>query len=218
MWMEGDQGVALTGGNVASWTNEAPNGVAVTACPSALLTTVSSAANGHAAVHFNLNCMTASDDTSLHWGTDDFIVEAVVRLEANSTASGVLWNKGVGFSLLAVPGAQSVAYNFSGGGVVANAGSPISADGVFHVVGIRRVGSSLQVRVGGQAMGTATLAGTEDGTQAGQPLYLGVLAPQYATLTGFVGDVAELVAVHGTTSDANVAKLESYFTTKYALP
>jgi hypothetical protein len=218
MWLEGDQ-VVLSGGNVATWTNQASNGVSPTACPGAVLSAVSNAANGHAAVHFSLACLTASDDTSFHWGTDDFLVEAVVRVQTNSAAIGTLWNKGAGFYLGAEPGAQIAGYNATGAtSDTVTASSAFGADGAFHMVGMRRVGSSFQLRVNGQVMGTTTLGGSEDGNQSGQPLYLGAAAPQYESLTGFVGDVAELVAVHGTTSDTAVANLESYFVGKFALP
>jgi hypothetical protein len=219
VWLEGDVGVTANGNSVTAWANQVSNGVPVTpgGCTNAP-TTVSAAANGHGAVNFSGSCMTSADDQRLQWASDDFIVEAVVRVPAAASGAGILWFKGAvggsGFDLIASPGSQSAGYF---GDSNAAAGAPFGADGAFHVVGMRRVGTNIEVRVNGQAT-IAALTAADSASEVGSPLYIGVGAPMEQGVTQFVGDVAEIVAVHGTTSDVNVGKLEQYFKQKYALP
>ncbi len=91
---------------------------------------------------------------------------------------------------------------------------------MIHLLGGRRTGNTLEIRVDGQSSGTLTDGSVAvDVSAAGANAAIGAnggnLSPEFQQLHG---DVAEIVAVHGTLAPADLASLEQYLMTRYAIP
>jgi hypothetical protein len=98
-------------------------------------------------------------------------------------------------------------------------------DGSVHLIGGLRVGSTLQVRVDGVASSSTAAdagpeAGLNDDVSAVNSL-VGIGQNCVSAASGFqqyAGDIAEMLAIHGTLSASDLASVEAYLKTKYAIP
>jgi len=171
--------------------------------------------NGHTAVRFASTQTTLyiADATSLQWGTGDFAVEVVEMpgssLEASTIISKLNSATMAGFEFEVGPNAGTEAY-FSGMGLqISNPGSGNGSR--FHVAGFRRRNGALEVRVDGTSVPGSfpgDLSEAQNGVTLGYNQVRGI---------GLIGDIAEVVAVKGTLSDADLTSLESYLRAKYNL-
>jgi hypothetical protein len=91
--------------------------------------------------------------------------------------------------------------------ILADAGG--TDDGRRHVVGARRRGATVELRVDGK-ISTATFAPTLDLSAPGRDLVIGAWPP-------LEGAVSEVIAVEGTLSDEAVAELERYLRGRYGI-
>jgi hypothetical protein len=232
LWLDGTKGVQTSGGAVTSWEDQ--SGLANDATPSAPGSSapalVANAIGGAPAVRFDgASRFVIPDDPSLQFGTGDFVVAVVAR---HTTPSDVGW----GYGLLYIK--YQVAFPFTGPALVANyeeGSTQIAAQLVYHqaVIGTAQEGlndgqprslvmrrraapglASLELRLNGETSATSTgSAYAIDVSAPGRPVFVGGTPD----LQDIVGDIAEVVAVNGATSDADVAALECYLEAKYGL-
>ncbi len=184
--------------------------------------------NGHPVVLLDNNSIFAiPESTSLIWGTGDFSLYVVF---ANESALD-------NFSLIAgkydqtapFPGPNLYANYFTPGPstkiaaridsthYTLEADDSGSNDDKFRMVGMRRSGVKLELRIDGVSTSSDD-AGYSDGGA------IDVTAPDASFYVGgrpigapMSGRVAEVIGVKGTLSDADVSALEAYLKTKYGL-
>jgi hypothetical protein len=231
-WLDAARGIAGT--PVASWADQsgAGNNATQTMAPSQPALTASGI-NGLPAVSFDgaLTFLQIADSATTRWGAGDFALMVVARGAPNVATNAMLYNK----SEAAAPYAGiNLFLNVTRGAASAKASLQLDADfhattrddfgdANPHVFGGRLVttGASalLEVRVDGARQGTLSLAGSAVNLDApGRATIIGHNG--YSPLSGFQafkGDIAEVVAVKGTVSDAELANLEAYLMNKYAL-
>jgi hypothetical protein len=181
--------------------------------------------NGHPVVSLdNDSILAIPESTSLIWGTGDFSLFVVF---ANESAT---------FALVA--GKYDENAPFPGPNLYANFFMPVpstkiaarldsthytleeddsgSNDDKFRMVGMRRSGARLELRIDG--VSTISDAGYPDGgavdvTAPDASFYIG----GRPTGSPMSGRVAEVIGIKGTLSDADVDALEAYLKTKYGL-
>jgi hypothetical protein len=77
----------------------------------------------------------------------------------------------------------------------------------------------LEVRVDGARQGTLSISPPIDADAPGQAVIIGYNGYNPSPgFQAFKGDIAEIVAVKGPVTDAELQSLESYLKSKYALP
>jgi hypothetical protein len=231
LWLSADHGVTASSNNVVAWADRSTFGNNATQIVTERQPTlVANGIGAHPVIRFNgQNMLQIADSASLQWGTGDFTIEMVASWKnATSAAPGYamlvskqtsgtgypgasLWGNFTVPSLDTVLGAQIDTSNY------ARSTTNALNDGVVRVLGGRRVGTTLEVRVGGAAAGNATV-GSVDVNAVGFPMYIGG-QPNGGTAVyqALDGDVAEIVLVKGPLSAADLAELETYLKTKYGL-
>lgn len=167
------------------------------------------------------------DNPTIQWGKDDFAIATVVRYTNPQPTFALVVGK---YDLQApFPGPNIYANYFApqpstamvgridGNHVVASSVTGCN-DGKPHVVVLRRTGTGIDVRVDDKASANA-----EAGAEAGGPI--DVTAPDADIVignrpngtAGLRGDVAEVIGIRGTVTDAEVSSLESYLRAKWGL-
>ena len=230
LWLDAAKGVTTNGALVVTWADQSGHkndGAGVFSQP----TLVASAINGLPAVRFSATAGTrivVGDSPSLEWGTGDYLVAVVARFDnaptATSSAVGVFYQKlNGGGSAVSFSGNQ-----FDLNTLVPSAGlqmledtkndltsSTAWGDGVARLYVARRAGQTLEIRVNGSPIASVAENGSVDVSNPGADVGIG----SYATNSGenLDGDVAELVAVAGPMSAADLATLEGGLVSKYAL-
>jgi hypothetical protein len=196
----------------------------------------SNAIGGRPAVHFNgapdgaPDYMVVQDRSSLQFSTGDFLIALVA---AHTTSTAGTWGYGLLYSkedkAAPFPGAALVANTWSRTGqieaqVALSAPSVITTmadynDGQPFYLALHRFGESgggatatLDLRVNGKDAGSTNGPGAAlDVSATGQPLFLGGSGNGQC----IVGDLAEVVAIKGSVTDAEIDALEAYFRAKY---
>lgn len=232
LWLDGTRGVQTSGEAVTSWDDR--SGLKNDAAPSATGGSdpvfAASAIGAAPAVRFDgTSHLVIQDDASLQFGTGDFLIAMMVR---HATPIDVGWGYGLfyikyeialpytGPALLAnteertTQVAAQITYHDA---IIATAQGGIN-DGQPRVLVMRRSGSpgfaSLEIRLNGATSAISTgSAYAADVSAPGRPVFLGGTPD----MQNIVGDIAEIVAVKGATSDAEVSALEGYLETKYGL-
>jgi hypothetical protein len=237
----GDGGVE---GGVAGWNDLSGNGNnAYQHTGSQQPTYDPDGPNGLAAISFTpgasgIACLLMNDAPSLQWGTGDFSIFAVIRGDSHSSALAMLYQKtgspnfdGANFYLVnrttTDGGTENLATIQVAGNTYLESTPPPSSfiDGSVHLIGGLRVGSTLQVRVDGVASSSTAAdagpeAGLNDDVSAVNSL-VGIGQNCVSAASGFqqyAGDIAEMLAIHGTLSASDLASVEAYLKTKYAIP
>jgi len=245
LWLDAAKGVTQANNAVSTWAdqtsyhNDASGGsgngahqpmVSATAINNlpAMEFTIPTTQNG-ASQYFDI-----ADSASLEFGTGDFAIFMVAEYDnptANSpNTQATFYTKVAGNTVPTGPQLYGNAAGTTPNSIVAVVRARIDAndaidstaanynDGKFHRIGIRRVGSTLQVWTDGTSTTiTPDAGGNVDVSAAGTDATIG------ATITnGFPGQrlsggIAEVVGVSGTLSDGDTANLDGYFKTKYAL-
>jgi hypothetical protein len=215
LWLDPDRGLASPAG-ITKWSDQSPAGndaVAVDAPAPSIVTT----RNGHAGVHFASagGYFDLGDSASLRWGTSPFVIELVTRF--GQAPNSVLYKKhddsGPPY-LGALLGASSrvVVAWLEQGCVVQNQPGEFFDNDTWHVIGMRRDGNGLELRIDGAV----------DNSQPHAPFDISVPG-QHATIGGSTnggsieGDIAEFVIFVGDDSLADAARLEAYLKVKYNL-
>ncbi len=226
LWLDAAKGVEQASGYVYGWADQSGNGNNATGMPAsssgAVPAYVTNDIHGLPGVHFSDSSYLSIDDSpTLRFGTGDFLVAVVVA-----------WT-GMGTNCLVYAKAEYDTSPFLGTLIFANFDFSTSVgfetrgvdpdyvegttmglnDGNPRLVWVERTGVTLSVFVAG-VVTSATVTPPDDCDAVGYPAYLGAQAEGRQPLTG---DIAEVVAVQGTISTANLNALESYFNTKYGL-
>lgn len=207
LWLDPDQGVVedpTAPGTMLKWQDQSPNHfIATVTSGGGHLQIDPVAINGHNAFVCH-NRLTIEDDPALNFGTGDFGIALVVKPSiGNST---IFWQK----NETSNPGTtqfKAPDYFFQVGG----GGGPQVAmltpnPNKFHAIILR--GPSVEMFADGM---TAT-GGTSTGDLS-SPLW-----PLWMCIDSGTGaEIAEVIAVKGTLSNAHVASLQGYFSDKFGL-
>ncbi len=239
LWLESETGVTFSGAS-PRWEDQSGGGNhALPVLGMSLPDRNASTKNGHQALGFHeTECLEIPDAPSLQWGTGDFFVGAVTENNWNRP----MWDGGSVFTYqegrfvrkrygevyskiasLFGPG-PTLAYN----DWTDQSWKIIGSVDVAHmlraprtpygdpprVLGLRRKGNVLELRVDGAVV--STLA------DAGAPVDVSAMGTKVAIggrkgLTNFVGSIWEIVAAKGTVADSDVAAFEAYAKSKYGL-
>lgn len=234
LWLDANEPSTLTlgGGNVVTlWKDRSTqmNDAAQSGTGTVHLVSSVVEFGGKNVLEFADGPLVVADSTSLRWGdTDEFLVVLAGYHTATDTTDRFFFAKfdtqTIGPALLGGAGAHAqlagALLDYSdflagtgGTGVVAPAATN---DGKQHIFAIRRLGgagTTLQLRIDGVATAatvTARLASTAE------PLVIGAMrTPGGALVNLLVGRIAEVVAVHGALTEAQVGAVEVYLHDKY---
>jgi hypothetical protein len=139
--------------------------------------------------------------------------------------SGAFPYDGLALYINASNGAQSTlaAAQLSGSIFALSASPPATFDdSMVHLLGSRRTGATLEMRVDGALSGSVTSAAiaTLDVSLPGVAAQIGQNG--YGTpqnnFQQFVGDIAEMIGVNGSLSAEETASLEAYLKARYSIP
>ncbi len=219
LWLSANQGVTMgANASVTAWADQ--SGKKNNAAPGTTLPIfIDQIANGQPAVRFDgaATYMQLADGPSFQFATGDFTVEVVDAVRGSGIAS--LFGK----TVQTTPFTGPVLFaNFSSTKLGAQVDSNHTAtgtttglnDGNFHLFGMRRDSGTLEVRVNGLAEGNDPGTGTIDVSATGSAPTIGGQAKLVQMLNG---DIAEVIIVKGTLSDADLKSLETYLKSKYSL-
>jgi hypothetical protein len=227
LWLDANQNVVSSQGKVSTWMDKSGSnnnaGQTVAAIQPSLITGV---VNNLPAVRFANAALQITDSATLQWGTDDFAILIVGSYKNASTGYGMFLSK------------QEAPYPYRGPSLWGNYTLPsmntgiglqlentttqyvISTasknDGVVRLYTGRRAGNTIEVRVNGMVQGTAT-ATPNNVSASGRAVFIGGAPGTTSVTQGIDGDIAEIVAVHGTLTATELTQLESYLKAKYAL-
>ncbi|WP_394824000.1 hypothetical protein [Pendulispora albinea] len=218
-WLDGDN-VILVDGAISQWSDTSGNNNHATQTTVSLRPGVVTI-NGRRAVSFNGETrMIIADSASLTWGTDDFAVFVALRytdINHPQKVAGVIYAKNASNSPF--PGVQLFATGLPSqfwAGTDADtrikstkSGAVGYADGQMHIAVLRRSGTSLELRVDGAVVGS--LVNTKDVNTSGFNALIGG-APDVEFLKG---DIALLLGIHGTVTDAQEIQVETYMRNRY---
>lgn len=213
LWLDPNVGVTSSNGRVVLWADQSGRTPANNAGASPGAGPAVATHGGHTVLRWDASTTVLSipDATSLQLGAE-FTVEMVVSSNGPATGGGVIWNKGPG----SMP---TMELSFTTSSVYLNDPyAPLQmaisttagyTDGNLHYVGVRRTAGKTEVRVDG----VATTPGTyPQSGWVGYAIRLG-----QGISGGFLGDIADVVAVNGALSASDLAKLEGYLKAKHGL-
>jgi hypothetical protein len=223
-------------GKVVTWTDLSGNGNDATQSSSAYQPAYTGAAiHGLPSATFlgPIAFLRIADVASMRWGRNDLVVLVVFRATGQSATDCMLYQKtapppydGVDLYLNSDKPAPSMfaGAQLSGQVYVVSSPPPTTfVDGSVHLLGIRRAGPTLDIRVDGvlsSSMTNSTVAGVDvsaigDDAIIGQN---GFGTPPQSEFQQFHGDIAEEIGVNGSLSQTEIANLEQYLMTRYAIP
>lgn len=194
--------------------------------------------NGRPTLHFAQGAtegmqLVITDSASLQWGTGDFLLEVVGRFDNDPAGN---FDTGIGMFVFKPGALQGIIFagnRTPGGNLPASAGlmaridMNVPGNGNHVDVGasyndsaprnyaFRRRGTTLDLSVGGASVASRTEVGNIDVSAAFINVYVG--SNDTATKFRLDGDIAELIAVKGTTSASDLAAIEAYLKGKYNL-
>jgi hypothetical protein len=169
-----------------------------------------------------------ADNASFQFDTGDFLLLTVIRVEHN--AIGAVFEK------------QDLTSPFPGVGLYANLNNGVYGGqidenhtvfsslgndfGTWRVYGMVRHGSILTLRIDGavnsqldfNADGGDDAAASINCSAVGRDVTLGAQVKDFATLFDLGADLAEMIAVKGAVSPQDLATVETYLKSKYAIP
>lgn len=239
LWLDSENGVDLSK-YPAKWTDQSAAGnhaVQPNTCGKADRN--AETLNAHKAVGFHeTECFEIPDTASLQWGTGDFYVGVVARNNYNKAqgdggttftyqdGSYVRRRYGEVYSKIASlfgPGPTVVFNDWTDRSFKIVGSADLSqmakTPSVFaepaHLIGFRRKGGVLELRIDGVVKTSLSDAGAPiDVSSVGTPVAIG----GRAGLTNFVGSIWEVVAIKGASSDADLGAFEAYAIAKYKVP
>jgi hypothetical protein len=232
LWLDAAKGITQVGG-VTVWADQSPDGNNATGGTNALPGYVTSDINGLPGLRFTGGSyLSVGDSASLRFGTGDFLVEVVASwtntpIADLTTGYGLIFSKqvdstapyyGVGmFANYPAPSPNTaLGVQTNDVGYVLSASTGLN-DGNARLVAIQRVGSTVSVRINGAMQAMRTTSSADDCDATGFPLYIGAQPRPGTNIQQLTGDIAEIVAVKGTTSASDLQSLEAYLTSKYKL-
>jgi hypothetical protein len=224
LWLDAAKGVTQSAGGVSAWADQSGQGNDATAIAGQPLpTVVPSAIGGLPAMQFSggADGFQIADATSLQWGTDDYAVVEVAMYTnpppgPDPSTWGTLYNKNCLGAPFVGPAMWGIYPQGDPGGNLSTAMTArvenheiaqvsfATDDGNPHVLAMRRTGTTLDVWA--------------DGTDSPAQVPL-IDVSQVSCGVGFgtalQGDVAEVIAIHGTVSDATMTALTAGLRAKY---
>jgi hypothetical protein len=235
LWLDAARGLTITsGGPIVRWQDQSgAKNDAVQPSPGNRPILTGAGIHGLPSATFDgsVTFLQIADAPTLGWGTQDFTLLVVARGAGNTSANTMLYQK----SNLGPP--------YAGPALYLNANKPMPStkvamqlDGDFytdsrddfaddrpHLFGGRLVASGasaiLEVRVDGARQGMLSVNPAIDADAPGQAVIIGHNGYNPSPgFQAFKGDIAEIVAVKGTVTDAELQSLEAYLMSKYALP
>ncbi len=225
LWLDANVGVTVTS-TVSAWADQSGNNNNATQGTANFQPTVNATGvKGKPSIHFEAGThLGIADTATLQWGTGDFYVALVMKEATASNTYGMVFSK------------QAPNYPFPGPGIFANFTLPSQTttwggqedytnyistattglnNNAAHQFSFARAGTVLSVRIDGAPDGTnATDAGATDVSAVGSVVSIGANTTGGQALTG---DIAEIIAVKGTTSQSDITNVEAYLKTKYSL-
>jgi len=232
LWLDAGKGIVPTDGSrVNLWRDQSPEqNHARQTTLAAMPILAASQIQGLPAVTFDgmATVLSIADATSLEWGVGDYALFAVAR--SNSTdADRMLYLKSAfdfpysGPSLILGPnyGTTSAAQLAMQDDANDYALSSVGGynDNAFRLFGGRRAGLTVEARVNGVVVGSTTERVNVNVDARNRTANIGNhgydnAPPGFQSLKGAI---AEIVAIKGPITDADLATLESYLMTKYGL-
>jgi hypothetical protein len=237
LWLDASKGVTQMNTFVSAWADQSgQNNNAAQATGARQPSVAMNVINNLPALHFNSgqtngNMLLIADSMSMQFGTGDFALWVVARFN-NMTNGG--FNTGLGLLYGKVPqgsfnftGAFLLGNTFQNNQVAAGLNGGTSSNNILSVAamyndntarnyGLRRTGASIELRVNGQQAASMNQNGNVDVSAANNPARIG--ANGDANFERLNGDIAEVIACKGATSMQDVANVDGYLKTKYALP
>jgi len=222
-------------GTISKWSDLSGNGNDATQPVGAFAPTYdASGVHGLAAATFTgpITFLSIADTKTMRWGTSDCVVLAVIRATPETAPDAMIYQKTTAFPydgvdlyldpLAPVPSPRAAAQVSGGLFTVSKAPPATFVDSSVHVVGARRAGQTLEVRVDGAAsssLSNASVASVDVSAEGftaniGQNGY----DPPRAEFQQLHGDIAELIGVVGFVTDAELGALETYLKSRYAIP
>jgi len=235
LWLDPSKGITLDSfGGVKEWADQSPkqhNAEQTTPdlCPQPAPLSL----GGNPGVKFpgDHRNLVVTDHEDLQFGKADFLVEVVFRYK-DAPAGNSCWN--VGQSILAkvidappfpgvvifgnAPVASGVASDTIGGFLMDDLllrTTYACNDNQARLVGLRRSGHTVELRINGMQEGTATPPGAPiDVSASGENLLIGGRSTAMQCVDGVIGDI---IAVKGPTSESDLKSLEQWFKARYGL-
>lgn len=226
LWLEGSQGLDTAGSKVLKWHDQSGKGNDASSA-SGSTGPLTGLMLSKPALQFNQDSrLEIADNATLQWDTGDFVLELVTSYSNPIPDAGYVYgefyfkqtNSGVfpGVVLVGNSGIDKTAkigIGLDNATYVYTSASTYN-DGTPRLIGTRRKGTTLEVRINGVVAGTVTnSAVARDVSAVGS----GVAIGGQIGLTALKGSIAEVIAIKGPTSDGDLAALEAYATKKYGL-
>ena len=235
VWLDPARGLTGSADGISLWADQSGKANhAYQTIPGSKPTVHKKGLNGHDTLMFefeNNTYLTIDDADSLHWGTDDYLIAEVVQyinlpVGSDNDTLVALWMKqridasaaGVaiyGNSIVDKPASSKIltaVHQLSDPNAYVETLNKGYNNGKFHLIVVRRHGSTLELRVDGAANAITTGPITD------------VSAPQRNVFLGgspyrgyMQGEIAEVIAVHGKVSTEDVDRIERYLRAKFAL-
>jgi hypothetical protein len=221
------------GGNVTRWSDLSGNGNDAVQGNAAYEPVYNPDGIGHlpsATFTGPITFLAIPDGPTMRWGTHDFLVLVVARMTAQTQPYGMLYQKtgpppynGVNLYLNPVAGGPTTlaAAQVSGSLLVLSNPPPSTfVDSSVHLIGARRAGKTLEIRVDGAVSNSSTTAifAAIDVSAVRAPAVIGQNGSPRPEFQQVNGDIAELVGVNGPVTPAELAKVEHYLKSRYAIP
>lgn len=221
MWLDPGAGITDVAGNVSAWADVSGAGLTVTQATPANQPTKGTV-NSKPVLVFSatswLEATGAALGAKLDFGTSDLTVEYVCAVDAPSQAFTGLLVKSPDVKTAPYDGLQAYG-NLGGGGkpgagldgqglmLTANSGN--TADGKLHLLGFRRVGAKLSLRLDGAELLASTVV-VRNVDNVG-PLWVGGRADFVHSAPNKTGDI---LIYKGSVSDTDVARVETFLKAK----
>ena len=235
-WLDPTSLVQGDAGKVAMWTDLSGNGNDAKQSDPTYQPDYSAAAfHGLPSATFTgpITFLDIADTPSMRWGKNDLLVLVVFRATPQSTTDCMLYQKtgalpydGASLYLQSDKPSPSTLAGAQVSGQVYVPSSPpptTFVDGNIHLLGIRRAGTTLEIRVDGalsNSIANASVAGV-DVSAIGYDATIGQNGYGMPPQTEFQqchGDIAEEIGVNGSVSPTELANLEQYLKARYAIP
>ena len=218
LWFDATRGLATDGGAIASWADQSKSAIVLTATvhPQGALALDPTGMNGHPAVTFSGPVDFYDPEqppiNALTWSDDDLLLEAVVKADGSPRILNLYENNRstVDFALDFSSGAPTATSDSSGSPFVITGPSPVIGP---HVIAFQRKNAlfTLDLRVDGVIVATMAAGTSYSFAPTMFELGFGLSA------AGDAASIAEIILVHGTTSDANRDALEAHLRARYGL-
>ncbi len=226
LWLEGSMGLDTAAAKVKQWNDQSGSGNNAVAAGNSVGPTTG-LLSSKPALSFNKDSrLEIADVASMQFGTGDFLIEMVAAYSNPITDAGYtygeLWFKQTNadpFPGIVLAGNDQTSLT-SRIGIGLDSTTYVTTttsnynDGKARLIAARRVGQTLEIRINGVVAATLTNAGVaRDVSAVGRMVALG----GQIGLTALVGSYAEVIAVKGPTSVADLTALELYAVKKYGL-